>query len=90
MVAALHIYYRTVLRLVLSSRVGAKVLFVVVYYTILLVGWLVPWLHRARVGSYDVVRLSGQDTTLAKDKFSSHLLPTLLLHIQIISSANMT
>ena len=34
-----------------------------------------PWLHRARVGSYDVVRLSGQDTTLAKDKFSSHLHP---------------
>ena len=48
-------------------------LFVVVNYTILLVGWFVPWLHRARVGSYDVVRLSGQDTTLAKDKFSSHL-----------------
>ena len=48
-------------------------LFVVVNYTILLVGWFVPWLHRARVGSNDVVRLSGQDTTLAKDKFSSHL-----------------
>ena len=37
--------------------------------------WLVPKLHRAGVGSYDVVRLSGQDTTLAKDKFSSHLHP---------------